>query len=229
MNVPLEERAADAEAPAGPGGTDPAPPASAHRRRRTAVLAAIAVLALAAAAAFLLTRPSTPADSSPEAGFARDMGTHHDQAVDMAFTIRDRSQDEVIRGLATDIIVTQTAQRGMFQGWLQVWGLTPTGDSPAMAWMSGHGGHGDTPGVMPGMATVQQLNELRAKTGKDAEILFLQLMIKHHRGGVDMAKGLLQRSSDPVVRRISERIVDGQLGEIDLMNRLLADRGVAAA
>ena len=55
---------------------------------------------------------STPADDSAEAGFARDMATHHAQAVEMGFVIRDRSTDPELRTLAYDIISTQSTQRG---------------------------------------------------------------------------------------------------------------------
>ena len=96
-------------------------------------------LALGAVLLFLVGRTTTPTDTSPEAGFARDMATHHAQAVQMAFVARDGSTDESLRRLAYDIIVTQTAQRGIFTGWLQQWGLNQTGERPPMAWMAGHG------------------------------------------------------------------------------------------
>src|SRR5829696_227870 len=83
-------------------------------------------------------RSAPPADDSPEAGFARDMATHHAQAVEMAFVIRDKSSDQELRALAYDIIVTQSAQRGVFMGWLQAWGLPQASRLPRMAWMPGH-------------------------------------------------------------------------------------------
>ena len=115
-----------------------------------------AVVIVVAAALFLVFgRGGTPGDASPEAGFARDMATHHAQAVDMSFTIRDKSQAREIRSLAFDIINTQANQRGMFIGWLQQWELDQATDRETMAWMSGHGHSGAAvrPGVMPGMAT----------------------------------------------------------------------------
>src|SRR5918992_1175568 len=79
----------------------------------------------------------SPSDSSPEAGFARDMMVHHAQAVEMAEIVRDKTESEEIRTLAADIALTQQAQIGQMQGWLQVWDLPPTGTVPAMSWM-GH-------------------------------------------------------------------------------------------
>jgi hypothetical protein len=62
----------------------------------------------------LLGGAAEPSDTSAEVGFARDMSVHHGQAVEMAFIIRDRTDDPDIRLLAYDIINTQRAQIGMF-------------------------------------------------------------------------------------------------------------------
>ena len=83
-------------------------------------------------------RWDAPRDDSAEAGFARDMATHHAQAVEMSFVIRDKSSDEELRTLAYDIIVTQSTQRGVFMGWLQEWGLPQASTAPRMTWMPGH-------------------------------------------------------------------------------------------
>jgi uncharacterized protein (DUF305 family) len=197
-------------------------------RRRSLVLPGVVVVVLAVAVAlFFAFRSGTPGDTSPEAGFARDMGVHHAQAVQMAFAIRDRSDDVYVRNLAEDIITTQTAQRGIFMGWLQEWGLDQSSDRPAMAWMAGHG-HGvqAVSGVMPGMATKEQVARLDASPkGQAAEILFLQLMIRHHEGGIQMAQGLLKLSDRPEVRTMAQSIVDGQGAEIKQMKDMLAQRG----
>ncbi|NUR83174.1 MAG: DUF305 domain-containing protein [Nonomuraea sp.] len=198
-----------------------------EKPRGKPVLIVCAVLVLAAAAFLLFGRPGTPGDSSPEAGFARDMATHHAQAVDMSFIIRDKGPAKEIRNLAYDIITTQSNQRGMFQGWLQQWGLTQATDQRPMAWMAGHG-HGatpTTPGAMPGMASPQELAKLRELQGTQAEVLFLQLMIRHHEGGVDMAEGLLKLSKRDEVVNMAQKIVQGQSGEIKMMTELLKQRG----
>lgn len=204
-----------------------APPA----RRRLPVLGLVVVILAAAALAVFFTRSGTPSDASPEAGFARDMGVHHAQAVEMSFILRDKTSDEPLRSLAYDIITTQSTQRGIFMGWLQQWGLDQSSSRPAMAWMAGHG-HGGaaasaaTPaGTMPGMATEEEMNRLRQATGGDAEVLFLQLMIRHHQGGVEMAEGLLKLSDRDEVRSLAQHIVDGQNAEIRTMRDLLAKRG----
>ncbi|MCT9930004.1 DUF305 domain-containing protein [Planotetraspora sp. A-T 1434] len=205
------------------------------RPRRGLPIAGLVVVVVAAAVLMLfVTRSDTPGDASPEAGFARDMAIHHSQAVEMSFIVRDKTSDGPLRTLSYDIITTQTAQRGMFMGWLQQWGLTQASSLPPMAWMSGHGHGGGAvsgatpggmPGRMPGMASDEEMNRLRSAQGKDAEVLFLQLMIRHHEGGVEMADGLLKLSDRPEVRSLAQHIVDGQTAEIRLMTGLLAERG----
>ncbi|SNR90826.1 Uncharacterized conserved protein, DUF305 family [Streptosporangium subroseum] len=184
-------------------------------------------LAVGAILLFLVGRTTTPTDASPEAGFARDMATHHAQAVEMAFIARDGSTDESLRRLAYDIIITQTAQRGIFTGWLQQWGLNQTGERPEMAWMTGHS-HGVTaaaPTTMPGIASKDDIKRLTDAKGKEKEILFLQLMIRHHEGGVQMAQGLLKLSDRDEVTTMAQHIVDGQTSEISLMTDMLRQRG----
>jgi uncharacterized protein (DUF305 family) len=183
--------------------------------------------------ALLLGGEATPADNSPEAGFARDMSVHHEQAVEMAFIIRDRTNDPDVRGMAYDIINTQRAQIGMFSGWLQQWDLPQTSTAPPMAWTEGHGmdAMGGMSGMqvdnyqdMPGMATDAQMDELRAAKGVEAERLFLKLMIAHHEGGIEMAKAVQPLTDRPEVDYLASTIVQGQESEIATMQQMLADR-----
>jgi uncharacterized protein (DUF305 family) len=187
----------------------------------------------------------TPGDDSAEAGFARDMATHHGQAVEMGFMVRDSTRDEPLRALAADIIVTQSTQRGIFMAWLQAWGLPQASPGPRMAWMRGiahmpamtpsdpmtrsmpsHSAPAATgTPLMAGMASDQELDALRHATGHDAEVLFLQLMTRHHEGGILMARALLEQSHRDDVVSLVRGIESGQAGEITTMTAMLRDRG----
>lgn len=201
-----------------------------------ATLVALGALFLAGLTGYgLAGRGQHPTDTSAEAGFARDMQTHHAQAVQMALIIRDKTTDPVLRTVAYDIATSQQQQAGQMYGWLAVWGLPQTGTEPAMAWMNkpGSGGHdmstmsggvtGDT-ATMPGMATPAQLKNLQQATGVQAERLFLQLMIAHHRGGVQMAQAVLERTTQPEVSTLARSIVTAQQAEIGQMTTLLQER-----
>ncbi|MGW3658008.1 DUF305 domain-containing protein [Streptomyces sp. NPDC005151] len=192
-----------------------------------------------------------PGPDSADAGFARDMAVHHQQAVEMSFIVRDRTQDEEVRRFAYDIANTQANQRGMLLGWLDLWELpkAAAGQEP-MGWMTTHGGHGthgdhgmggmggmeDAGGsdgaftahdgaLMPGMATRTELDRLRKASGKQAEILFLQLMTDHHKGGVAMARGCAELCTVKAEKRLARGMVEAQQSELDAMAQMLAARG----
>lgn len=208
-------------------------PAAPPRRATLVPAVLVLVLALVAAVAIALgrgsDRPGFPSDDSAAAGFARDMSFHHAQAVDMSLIVRDRTKDDRVRLLAYDIALGQQLQIGEMSGWLQIWGLPATGPNGAMAWM-GHGGAdhrgagGDVP-AMPGMATEAALQQLRAASGRAAELLFLTLMMAHHRGGVEMAEALLERGDEPIVRQLAQKMRDAQRAEIETMKAMIRERG----
>ncbi|MFJ7330472.1 DUF305 domain-containing protein [Streptomyces cyaneofuscatus] len=201
------------------------------------VLAGAAVLLLAVGLVALMVVPpsaaspsakaalSAPAEESADAGFARDMAIHHQQAVEMSFIVRDRTEDEDVRRLAYDIINTQANQRGMMLGWLEMWGLPKSSAKPPMVWM----GHTVEPtgdgSLMPGMATDAELKALEAAEGKAAEVLFLRLMTVHHRAGVDMARAGAEAAGTDVIRNLAQGMVSGQQSEIGLMADMLKARG----
>lgn len=204
---------------------------------RRMVLAGAAVLLLVAGlVALMVVRPSAasppakaalsaPAEESADAGFARDMAIHHQQAVEMSFIVRDRTDDEDVRRLAYDVINTQANQRGMMLGWLEVWGLPKSSAGPPMAWM----GHTVEPAgdgaLMPGMATDAELEALEAAEGREAEVMFLRLMTVHHRAGVDMARAGAGAAGTDVIRNLAKGMVRGQQSEIGLMADMLEARG----
>ncbi|WP_031106807.1 DUF305 domain-containing protein [Streptomyces sp. NRRL S-146] len=219
--------------------TDPVT-TSATRDRRPAPgrWALGAVAALAAIGLFLWTvvalggdeTSATPAADSADAGFARDMAVHHQQAVEMSFIVRDRTTDEDVRRLAYDIAQTQANQRGMLLGWLDLWNLPKTSTDGYMSWMKGggHDGHQMKDGsLMPGMATNAELDQLRTASGKQAEVLYLQLMTDHHMGGVSMARGCAQQCDVSQERKLAQGMVDGQQSEMGLMADMLKERGSA--
>jgi uncharacterized protein (DUF305 family) len=214
-------------------------------RSRQPYLLAAAVLAVAIAVALGLvvgyhlhddSDPVLPAEDSVDAGFARDMQIHHSQAVEMSMIVRDNTDDQTIRTIAYDIALTQRQQMGQMFAWLQLWGLPQYSSVPAMAWMDGETGghdtaHGDEPTtpvaaqLMPGMATPEQMDQLRAARDEAAEILFLQLMIRHHEGGVDMARYAAEHAEVAEVRALAEDLVVSQEVEINMMKSMLAKRG----
>ncbi len=167
------------------------------------------------------------ADDGPERvtdsvslGFVRDMSTHHAQAVRMSEIAHRRSADPDLNYLAFDILSTQQGQIGIMTGWLDLWEQGQSGSTEPMAWM-GHDG------PMPGMASAREIEELDALPVEQMEEQWLRLMIRHHRGAVPMADAAADRALSPETAAFAASMSAGQQSEIDLMQRLLAERGHA--
>jgi len=200
-------------------GHDFAPPG---RKWWSLLLVALAMLLLGGLAGYRLGRNAAPAAGSVDVGFAHDMSVHHEQAVQMAALAYDRSDDPAVRSLAFDVLTTQQGQIGIMSGWLDAWGVPWTTTGPRMAWMGM-----PTEGLMPGMATADQLDALRAADGAAADVLFLQLMIPHHLGGVAMATEAAVHAGQASVRQLATAIAESQTSEIAYMNELLVAKGAA--
>ncbi|TCB89270.1 DUF305 domain-containing protein [Micromonospora zingiberis] len=200
--------------------TQSAEPRPTSRTLRYLTLAVTALLLLGVGwTAATLATGRTPGEESAEAGFARDMSRHHAQAVEMAMVAYAKGQDPAIRQLGYDIALTQQAQIGHMQRWLQEWNLLPTGSRPAMAWMPDGVGV-DADGLMPGMATREEITRLHEAQGAEVDRLFIELMIKHHIGGVHMADGVLDASDRPEVVRLAEAMKAAQQKEINELRKL---------
>ncbi len=148
----------------------------ARRRPLTVILVcvlAVAALVIAGTTGWLIgsssSGPATVTESSVDAGFARDMSTHHTQAIEMANYARDYTSDPSIKILARDIETQQYFQLGEMQGWLDVWNLSRSSSEPVMGWMNGHE-QLTSDGLMPGMATPAEVNKLETLTGKALDI-----------------------------------------------------------
>jgi uncharacterized protein (DUF305 family) len=201
-------------------------PAPARSPLRVVLLAVIGVGLLliggGAAVALGFGQDDPPTSDSVDAGFARDMSTHHLQGVEMANLALERTTDPQIKSLAFDISATQTNQVGRMQGWLSLWGL-PLSGGEQMAWMGGH--QHTANGLMPGMATEQELSDLQSLQGTAFDIRFLQLMIRHHQGGRAMAEYAAEHAQLAPVRSLARSIVDTQTTETTTMAAMLTALG----
>jgi uncharacterized protein (DUF305 family) len=216
----------------------PATTSSSGRRVVWVVVAAVLAACLVSAALLVGARlgdeasahAATPDDASVDAGFARDMQRHHAQAVEMSLLVLNGSGDPEIRTLASDILLTQQQQVGQMYAWLDTWGLSQTTSADPMQWMAEHADHSggtDHPmpaSEMPGMASDRQLEALAAARPGEVDRRFLQLMIPHHAGALDMAQYAADHAATAHVRHLAEAIVAAQTNELTVLRDLLAER-----
>ena len=95
---------------------------------------------------------------------------------------------------------------------------------PGMAGMA-HGGGSSGMATMPGMASPADLDRLRAASGAQFDMLFLQLMLRHHQGGAPMARYAAQHGEIAQVRNLAEKMVVSQGAESEYMAQLITQRG----
>ncbi len=182
----------------------------------------VASLLIAGMIGWLIGEASPSADDGGpvDIGFLQDMRIHHEQAVQMAMIYGDlEDTDPGLRTIADSILVTQTLDIGQMIQMLRIIGAPEAAETDeAMAWM----GMPTTHDAMPGMATEEQLAELAASSGAEADRLFVELMVAHHQGGLHMAEYAATEAENAEVRSLATSIAEGQQGEIVEMEDRLA-------
>ncbi|MGW6421928.1 DUF305 domain-containing protein [Nocardia sp. NPDC055053] len=197
---------------------------------RVATLGALTafLLVLGAALRPLLipeTATPTPVLTATELGFVQDMTAHHQQALILTERL-DPAADPTVRRLADQIADTQRVEIGTLLGWTQLAGAAPTAAQP-MTWMAASAGHHHDPATaMPGMASTADLDALSAARGAEAENLFLQLMYRHHSGGVTMARAADALLTSGPVKQAARAMAQSQSQELGYLGMLLDARGV---
>lgn len=140
--------------------------------------------------------------------FAQMMIPHHEQAIEMAELAEAQSTNPEVLALAADIKAAQQPEIDQLTGWLKDWGKPTSSD------MGGHD--------MGGMMSPEQMAELEAATGEQFDQLWLQMMIEHHQGAIDMAKSEIADGKNPDAIEMAKTIEQTQQAEIDTMTDLLA-------
>jgi uncharacterized protein (DUF305 family) len=159
-----------------------------------------------------LGRLSAPPHAAADADFMRRMIPHHAQALEMTALVADRSASPDLPLLARRIEVSQRDEIAQMERWLMARGEA----LPAA--------HADHRG-MPGMLSASELAALTAARGTAFDRMFLELMIRHHRGAITMvdelyaAGGGIEPASDQFAREVNA----DQTIEIRRMQELLAD------
>ncbi len=159
--------------------------------------------------------------NAADIGFSQDMTVHHNQALQMATFALANSQDDQIKRLALQILTSQATEKGLMSGWLILWEAPELPSGPQMAWMdeTDHSemGHDmasmDPQALMPGMASIDQLAKLGLLKGRDFDIFFLQLMMRHHAGGIPMAEAAARLAATPAVRGLALEMARAQTQE----------------
>lgn len=164
------------------------------------------------------TRLAATTYTRADVTFLQHMIVHHQQAVEMAVLVKERTNTDEIVAIAGRIESSQADEIAFMKGWLAARG-EPLED-PAMKGHAAHMHH-----MMAGMASPEQMQALAAAKGAEFDRQFLTLMIAHHEGAIEMVEKLLDAdgsAADPVLYRFVGDIDSEQTGEIERMDKLLA-------
>lgn len=135
-----------------------------------------------------------------DAQFLDTMSAHHQGGIDMAMLVPERAQHAELKEKARQMIDKQTSEIHQLQSWKQQW--YPNQKAAVNL-------------RLPGMTAMdmKHMDMLKADRGHEFDTHFLDMMIKHHQGGITMAQDALKRAKHAEVKALARKIIDDQKKE----------------
>lgn len=155
------------------------------------------------------TAVPSPTANAADITYAQDMVVHHRQAMDMSLLAPSRADSAKLKSLADRIQAAQGPEIQFMTTWLR---------EQEQEVPDHHAAHDG----MPGMATPEQIEALKAAKGKDFDRMFLQLMINHHLGAIKMSEQVLTGGSHIRIEELANEISVEQTAEIRRMQEMQA-------
>ncbi len=171
------------------------------------------------------TRAKLPPASRKDVEFMQGMVHHHGQAVEMTALIESRTENKEIRLLGARISQSQSSEINFMKQWLVVRGEKTTMEMLEMDDMNMSSHNHET--LMPGMLTKKQMDALKNAKGAEFDKLFLQGMIQHHKGALEMVEDLFKTAGagqDAELFNFATDVDSGQRAEIRIMQTLLREK-----
>ncbi len=166
-----------------------------------------------------LDETELPAYTEADVRFMRRMIRHHAQALEMTRLLRERTDRDDLRRLALRIDISQKDEIALMEKWLEERDEDVPGSESGSA-------AADAP-LMPSMLTEREMDELAAARGAEFDRLFLESMIQHHEGALQMVEQLFRKPGAgqvPSVNHFASEVQADQQMEIRRMQALLDDR-----
>jgi len=157
---------------------------------------------------------ASAAHNDADVEFAQMMIPHHEQAVEMAQLAPDRAESTEVKDLAMQIEDAQAPEIDQMEGWLADWD-EEVGGAMDDSGSTDHGGSG--------MMSDQEMTDLEDASGAEFDRLFLEMMLAHHTGAVEMAETEIAEGEFPDALALAEAIKSAQEAEIAGMKTLLEE------
>lgn len=148
--------------------------------------------------------------------FATNMIPHHQQALELSAMVPERTTNAELLTLATQISAAQQPEIDTMKAFLVQWNQGEEAEDP-------HAGHGGGHGDMAGMVDDETMTKLKTLSGPEFDTLWLQSMIAHHEGAVEMAKTELAKGDSADAKTLAQNIIDTQQAEIAQMQKMLGN------
>jgi uncharacterized protein (DUF305 family) len=194
-----------------------------YSRTLAAVAAALTLTLAGCASSESSADPSGFNDADVD--FATDMIQHHAQALVMVDLSMGRDLDPEMVELTEEIRAAQAPEIEQMADWLEDWDqpVPETSRDHANAHAEEHGGDdgAEMDADMPGMMTAEEMDALENASGEEFRTMWLEMMIEHHQGAVEMAETVVEDGQNAEVRALAEDIVRTQSDEISTMQELL--------
>lgn len=149
-------------------------------------------------------KSSPNAASQPfDCQFIDTMTAHHQSAIDMATTAIPKTQNAELKAFAQKIISDQNKEIAQMKDWREKWFKEkPMAMNMEMSGM---------------MSSMPDMKKLETASGKEFDLAFLDAMIPHHAGAVQMAKDALTKAEKPEIKTLANNIIKAQEEEIKKM------------
>lgn len=187
----------------------------------------LAVCFLGASGGYLVglrSAPERPKSGPVDEGFLQDMLDHHDQSVELALVAAERASDPQVRARAREVLVFQRREIGLMEAALAQRGVTrPDVDRDVMGWMDR-----PVPFVrMAGLVSQSDVDALATMTGPEVDRRFLELMIEHQGGEVEMAGYAADHAAGTDIRDMAASMSHNaqlDVGDYDVLLQRLTGR-----
>ncbi len=143
--------------------------------------------------------------------FAQMMIPHHEQAIELADMALDPTlmASDQVEALASQIKNAQDPEIDLMAQWLDEW------EQPLMDMSVDHSM------TMEGMLSVDELGAIGQMNGEEFDQAWIQSMIAHHQGTIEMADTVKEEGKSALVQELADAIIEAQKLEIDTLELLL--------
>lgn len=150
------------------------------------------------------TTQSAPATAPYDLQFIDTMSKHHQMAVDMTEMGQQKFQHQELKNVGKKIIDDQTKEIAQLRQWRDQW----YPGAPAAENME-----------MPGMSMNMDMSHMQSMSGAALDLMFIDMMIPHHQGALDMGRDALAKAEHPELKAFAQKVIDAQTMEIDQMQK----------